>query len=111
MTQLNDFLAPWSLHFDRDGTEDIAVISDRNGDHLATSRHFWIPEAKDPSSPTLNAMRVMAAAPKLLAALQGLLDATGSLPSTIMQGLFGDALYAANAAIAETEAPAFEHGP
>ncbi len=57
--QLN---TPWSLHFDRDGTEDIAIIRDAHGDDLVTSRHFWLPEGTDPVPPTLAAMQVMAAA-------------------------------------------------
>jgi hypothetical protein len=65
-----DINAPWSLHFDRDGTEDFAIIVDSTGHDLATSRQFWIPEKGDPEVPTLNAMHVMAAAPKLLAALE-----------------------------------------
>jgi len=58
--------APWTLHFERDGTEDIAIIRDGNDDELATSRHFWLGEATDPASPTLAAMQAMVAAPKLL---------------------------------------------
>jgi hypothetical protein len=61
--------APWTLHFDRDGTEDVAVISDADGDELVRSRHFWLPAGDDPMPGTLAAVRVMLAAPKLLAAL------------------------------------------
>jgi hypothetical protein len=68
------FNAPWSLHFDRDGTEDVAVICDANGEDLLRSRHFWLPEADDPVPMTLAAMRLVAAAPALLAACQGIID-------------------------------------
>jgi hypothetical protein len=63
------FDAPWSLHFDRDGTEDVAVICDADGDVLASSRRFWLPEDDDLPPLTLSAMRLMAAAPIMLAAL------------------------------------------
>ena len=61
--------APWSLRFYRDGTEDIAVILEADGEELAYSRPFWLPQGDDPIPPTLAAMRLMAAAPKLLTAL------------------------------------------
>jgi hypothetical protein len=76
MTTLANLNAPWSLHFDHDGTEDIAIICDANGDDLATSRHFWLPEGDDPVPPTLVAMRLIAAAPKLIEALDYLLAQT-----------------------------------
>lgn len=60
---------PWSLRFYRDGTEDIAVILEADGEELAYSRPFWLPGRDDPIPPTLAAMRLMAAAPKLLTAL------------------------------------------
>jgi len=62
--------APWSLHFDRDGTEDVAVICDGDGNDLLTSRHFWLLEKDDPVPPTLAFVRVAAVAPKLLNALE-----------------------------------------
>ena len=67
--QATELDTPWTLHFDRDGTEDVAVIRDADGDALVTSRHFWRPEGDPPTPPTLMALRVMAAAPKLLEAL------------------------------------------
>ena len=76
MTQPTNIKAPWSLHFDRDGTEDIAIICDAVGDDLARSRDFWLPEGDDPVPPTLAAMRVMVVAPKLLEALDYLLTQT-----------------------------------
>lgn len=71
-----DALTPWTLGYDRDGTEDVAVIRDAAGDAVATSRPFRRPEADDPDSPTLAAMRLMHAAPALLDALTSLLAAT-----------------------------------
>lgn len=68
-THTTDYFAPWSLHFDRDGTEDIAVILEADGEELAYSRPFWLPEENDPVPPTLVAMQLMIAAPKLLTAL------------------------------------------
>ena len=61
--------APWSLHFDRDGTEDVAVICDSSGDDLLCSRYFWRPEADEPVPATLAAMWLVNAAPNLLTAL------------------------------------------
>ena len=68
-----DLNAPWSLRFDRDGTEDVAVILDASGDELVRSRHFWLPERGDPIPATLAAMRLIHAAPKVLAALEAVL--------------------------------------
>jgi hypothetical protein len=75
MTQGNDLSAPWSLHFDRDGTEDVAIICDSNGEELVSSRHFWLPEGDDPTPPTLAAMRLMVVAPRLLEAAKATLTA------------------------------------
>ena len=75
MTQENELNAPWSLHFDRDGTEDVAIIRDAGGEELVRSRHFWLPEGDDPVPPTLAAMQLMAIAPKLLAAASATLTA------------------------------------
>lgn len=74
-TQPTDFNEPWSLHFERDGTEDIAIICDADGDELANSRPFWLPEGCDPIPATLAAMRLMVCAPKLLAAAKATLTA------------------------------------
>lgn len=65
---------PWRLRVERDGTEDLAVICDADGEALCTSRPFWLPRADDPTPPTLAAMRLMHAAPALLAALRNLVD-------------------------------------
>jgi hypothetical protein len=67
--QLTQFSAPWSLHFDRDGTEDVAIICDVDGDDIASSRHFWLPEGNDEIPLTLASIRAMAAAPELLEAV------------------------------------------
>jgi hypothetical protein len=75
MTEENELNAPWSLHFDRDGTEDVAIICDSNGEDLVRSRHFWLPEGDDPVPPTLAAMQLMAVAPKLLMAAKATLTA------------------------------------
>jgi hypothetical protein len=75
MTQDPNLNAPWSLHFHKDGTEDIGTIQDANGDTLVESRPFWLPEGDDPTPPTLYALRLMAVAPKLLAAAQATLTA------------------------------------
>ncbi len=69
MTSLStDFCTPWNLDFEQDGTEDIAVIRDAESDEIVSSRPFWLPVGDDPVPPTLAALRLMAAAPKLLAA-------------------------------------------
>lgn len=73
-TQSTELNTPWSLHFDRDGTEDIAVILNADGEDLAYSRPFWLPEEDDPIPPTLAAIRLMAVAPKLLEALHDLAE-------------------------------------
>jgi hypothetical protein len=68
-THLTNLNTPWSLQFDRDGTEDVAIICDAAGDVLVRSRHFWLPKGGDPVPATLAAMRVMMAGPNLLTAL------------------------------------------
>jgi hypothetical protein len=72
----NEIASPWTLHFDRDGTEDVAFICDNQGYDLAASRFFWLPEGNDPVPPTLAAFRLMVRAPELLDALYYLLEAT-----------------------------------
>jgi hypothetical protein len=69
-TTSSPFNAPWSLRFERDGTEDVAVICDADGEELLRSRHFWLPEAADQEPPTLTAMRLIQGAPGLLEALR-----------------------------------------
>lgn len=72
MTDEHPLNAPWALHFERDGTEDVAVICDVDGDELVRSRHFWLPDPGDPSPPTLNAVQLMVHAPRLLLSLERL---------------------------------------
>ncbi len=104
MTRHTDFKEPWTLHFDRDGTEDIAIISDADGNDLATSRHFWLPKSDALIPPTLAAMQLMAAAPKLLEALHYLLAETVDMDLkygiTLSEGE-GEARRLAMSAIAE----------
>ncbi len=57
--------APWSLSFLRNGTEDVGVITDVNGEELVQSSTFWLPEKDDPIPATLTALRLMVAAPSL----------------------------------------------
>ena len=63
------FVALYFLRKKFPDLEDVAVICDADGDDLASSRHFWLPEDDDPIPLTLTAMRLMAAAPLMLAAL------------------------------------------
>lgn len=74
MTDEHPLNAPWALHFERDGTEDVAVIVDADGDELVRSRHFWLPDLGDPSPPTLHAVRLMLHAPRLRLSLERLVD-------------------------------------
>ncbi len=74
------FNAPWSLRFERDGTEDIAVLCDADEDELVRSRQFWLPNTGDPEPPTLAAMRLIQAAPALLEALRLAQEALNTAP-------------------------------
>jgi hypothetical protein len=69
-----DLNTPWTLEFDRNGTEDIATIRDADVSDIVTSRPFWLPEGDDPVPPTLAALRVMKAAPRMLEALKSILS-------------------------------------
>ena len=91
-----DLDAPWSLRFDRDGTEDFAVICDADGDDLLTSRTFWLPEKDDPVPPTLAFVHLAATAPKLLAACRMVVDRWE-------KGDLAEAARACQAAIIEAE--------
>ena len=73
MKTQENFNTPWSMRIERDGTEDVAVILDAGGDELLRSRPFWMPGGDEPVPPTLAAMRLILAAPKLLAALKGVI--------------------------------------
>jgi len=102
----SDLGAPWSLHFHRDGTEDVATICDAEGHDLVVSRHFWLPEADDSIPPTLAAVKVMFAAPKLLAALIDLAAQAGEdCPMEFRSRHFLEALEAARDAIEEATKP------
>jgi hypothetical protein len=85
---------PWNLHFDRDGTEDFGIICDAEGQNIAASHlpstrigertfetgTFWLPESEDDDPPVLlRQLQLMTAAPQLLTALIGLLDAIQEL--------------------------------
>jgi len=70
----HDLCDPWNLRFGSDGTEDFAVISDAEGEDLLVSRPFWLPEPGDTVPPTLSALRVIVAAPQLLAACRMVID-------------------------------------
>jgi len=77
MTNSNPLCTPWSLHFDRDGTEDYGIICDADGNEIVASHLperqegygnvFWLPEKEsDPLPKAVRQMQVMTAAPKLL---------------------------------------------
>ncbi len=109
VTQPNNLWTPWSLHFDQDGTEDVAVIFDARGHDLVTSRHFWLPEGNDPVPPTLAAVRAMHAAPELLAAcklalafLESATEANGRLACP-RAGRRAELMRALRAVVAEAE--------
>lgn len=88
MTNNNPLGFPWSLHFDRDGTEDFGIICDAEGNDLVASHIpggkipprwkdrgfgegcFWLPEKGDPVPHLVRVMRLMTAAPKLLEAVE-----------------------------------------
>ncbi len=64
--RLKGIKTPWSLWFDRDGCDDVAVIWDGHAQDLVTSRGFWAPEDGQPVPGTLASMWLMVAAPNLL---------------------------------------------
>jgi hypothetical protein len=66
MTTLDTISTPWERCFERDGTEDVAVIIDADAEVLVRSRPFRRPEGDGPRSPTQDAMRLIEAAPALL---------------------------------------------
>ena len=86
---MTDTSAPWSLHFDCDGTEDFAIIRDTNGKdiaatHLPDSRiagrthasgTFWLPEEEgEPVPAVLEQACLLRAAPELYSALDDLVS-------------------------------------
>lgn len=82
---------PWSLQFDRDGTEDFGIICDAAGNDLVASHIpfrmppkwagrgfgegcFWLPEQEgDPVPLLIRQMQLMTIAPKLLESLEAIL--------------------------------------
>lgn len=68
-SHLSGYFQPWSPNFQRDGTVQVAAIRDSDGEVIAVSRPFWLPEEDDPIPPVLSAMRLRAGFPKLLTAL------------------------------------------
>ncbi|HEV8059422.1 MAG TPA: hypothetical protein VGP68_06100, partial [Gemmataceae bacterium] len=102
MPAINNLGTPWTLHFDREGTEDVAIICDDDGEDLVRSRQFWLPEGHDVVPTTLAAMWLMAAAPKLAAALASLLDALSGLPISVLSGPAYDAIYHARKALSQS---------
>ena len=69
--------APWSLHFDCDGTEDFGIIRDAECNEIVASHLperqkgdgnvFWLPEKEGDLIPqAVYQMKLMATAPKLL---------------------------------------------
>ncbi len=109
MTQQADLNAPWSIHLYRNGTEDVAIIRNSDGEDLVHSRPFRLPEGDEPIPPTLAALQLMAVAPKLLIAARATLTALELIlevddPSTYTQAdLEAEPLAALRAAIAEAE--------
>jgi hypothetical protein len=77
------FRLPWTLRFEEDGTEDIAVIcqsTEFGSPVLAVSRQFWLPRyGGEEICGTLAAMQLMVSAPKLLEALQLLFAQTANV--------------------------------
>lgn len=88
--QTTDYFAPWNLDFDQDGTEDFGIIRDANGQMIAASHlpstriarqtyetgTFWLPEKGDAKPLLLRQLRLMIAAPTLLAAVLHVLEAS-----------------------------------
>jgi len=74
MTQPPSLDTPWELAFDRDGTEDFGMILDANGEKIVSSlfcSYCWLPECDEDETPVLvYQLKLMAAAPKLLAMLK-----------------------------------------
>ena len=100
MTPHHELTASWSLNFGRDGTEDIAVICDGNGNDLLTSRAFWLPQGDDPVPPTLALVRLATAAPRLLESLRSLAEqADEDCPAEHRTRHFTDAIEQAHTVI------------
>jgi hypothetical protein len=106
MTLQTNIGTPWSLHLDRDGTEDFLIICDDDGNDLARSEFFWQPEGQDDHFPTvLTAVWLMFKAPRLLEALKALAEqANHDCPPQARSCYFIEALEHAKAVIAEATA-------
>ena len=102
-TQRTNPGTPWSLHMDRDGTEDFAIICDGEGNDLVRSGFFWQPHDDDEPLPMkLAAAWLMFKAPKLLEALKALAEhANHDCPAQSRSCYFIEALEQANAVIAD----------
>jgi len=105
MTRQTNPGTPWTLHIDRDGTEDFAIICS-DGNDLVRSEFFWQPaEDNEPVPTPLAAVWLMFAAPKLLKALKALAEqADYDCPAQSRSCQFFEAMEQANAAIAEATA-------
>lgn len=104
---------PWTLHFDRDGTEDYGVICDADMNDLVASHFpgtdrgertfetgtFWLPGKNDPTPRRVRQMRLMTAAPKLLEACRMVVERWE-------RGDLAEAARACRAAMAEAEGEA-----
>lgn len=119
MTDTNPLNIPWTLHFDRDGTEDFGIICDAEGNDLVASHLpqttmprwkdrefgegcFWLPEEGDEVPYLVRCMQLMSAAPKLLEALINLAtQADEDCPAHARSNHFIEALKVAHEVIAE----------
>jgi hypothetical protein len=103
MTHHTTTSTPWSLHLDRDGTEDFLIICDPDGNDIVRSDFFWQPQDDDEPLPkTLAAVWLMFKAPRLLEALKSLAEhANHDCPAQARSSSFIEALEHANAVIAE----------
>jgi hypothetical protein len=92
MTRPRHTPGPWRIHLLANGWPVITSDAHDIADLRLNGRGLAHVEAN---------AALIAAAPKLLSELQQLLDAIGGLPITILSGPAYDALFSANAAIAQ----------
>jgi hypothetical protein len=93
---------PWTLHLERDGTEDFLVIRDAKRKELIRSELFWMPADHEPVPTTLAAVWLMFLAPRLLESLKTLAQqANQDCPAQARGTAFFEALERANLVIAE----------
>jgi hypothetical protein len=102
-TEMTNPRTPWTLHLDRDGTEDFLIVCDAEGHNLARSEFFWQPEDENDAVPTpLAAMWLMFKSPKLLDALKALAEHAGhDCPAQARSCFLIEALEQATAVIAD----------